>query len=51
MVLTATEEKEIEELKHKQRIEFENLRHEHEMEELEMQLKIAKEGIKSASTD
>jgi hypothetical protein len=43
MVLNFQEETLLEELKHKQRIEFEFLRHKNALSELEVQLEIAKE--------
>jgi hypothetical protein len=42
MVLTFDDEKQLESLKHDHKIEFENLRHKNEMEELEKHLEIAK---------
>jgi hypothetical protein len=45
MVLNFIEEKELEELKHTQRMDFEQLRHKNALSELEVQLEIAKETM------
>lgn len=42
MVLTADDEIKVSKQKHELKVEFENLRHKNEMEELEKQLEIAK---------
>ena len=46
MVLDAQEIVSIEELKHKNKLEFETIRHTNQIEELKLQLEIAKEETK-----
>ena len=46
MVLTFEQEKEMQELKQKDKVDFENLTHEHTMAQLNLQLEIAKAGGK-----
>jgi len=50
MVLTFEQDKEMQELKQKNKLEIENLTHKNTMEQLEKQLEIAKVGVGNESS-